>query len=215
MNRLFGKAKKEAPPSLTDAIQKVDGRAAAIELKIKSLDEEIGRIKEQLAKLPPTSPSRDSLKQRAVRALQQRKLYEQQIQQMRQQSFNMEQTAFATESLKDTQTTVKAMQYAAKDMKRQMRTVNVGKVEDLQDELQELMESSNEIQELMGRSYAVPDGIDEADLEAELEALEAMGSLDTDTSYLDALPLPSAPTGHIQTNDQLEPSLEPMSMQPK
>ena len=206
MNRLFGTSKKEAPPSLTDAISKVDGRATAIEQKIKALDDEIGKIKEQLSKLPPTSPARESLKQRAVRALQQRKMYEQQVQQMRQQSFNMEQTAFATESLRDTQTTVKAMQYAAKDMKRQMRTVNVGKVEDLQEELQELMESSNEIQELMSRSYAVPDGIDEADLEAELEALEAMGSLEADASYLDALPLPAAPTGTILGNDQLEPN---------
>jgi charged multivesicular body protein 5 len=209
MNRLFGSSKKEVPPpSLTDAIQKVDGRVSSIDSKIKTLDEEIQRIKDQLAKLPPNSPSRDSLKQRAIRALQQRKLYEQQANQMRQQSFNMEQTAFATESLKDTQTTVQAMQYAAKDMKRQMRAIKADRVEDLQDELQELMENSTEIQELMGRSFVVPDGIDEADLEAELEALEAMD----DSSYLDILPTAptAAPKGTTPlTNDQFEQLEQP------
>jgi charged multivesicular body protein 5 len=32
--------------------------------------------------------------------------------------------------------------------------------------MEDLIEMSNEIQETMGRSYAVPDEIDEADLEA-------------------------------------------------
>jgi charged multivesicular body protein 5 len=32
--------------------------------------------------------------------------------------------------------------------------------------MEDMLEQSNEIQEIMGRSYAVPDEIDEADLEA-------------------------------------------------
>ncbi len=33
-------------------------------------------------------------------------------------------------------------------------------------DMEDMLEQSNEIQEIMGRSYAVPDEIDEADLEA-------------------------------------------------
>lgn len=64
----------------------------------------------------------------------------------------------------------------------------------MQDELEDMLEQANEVQEAMGRSYGVPD-VDEADLEAELEALTDELSLDTDTSYLDdAVRAPAAPT---------------------
>jgi len=36
----------------------------------------------------------------------------------------------------------------------------------MHDDMAEMLEQANEIQETMGRSYAVPDEIDEADLEA-------------------------------------------------
>ena len=66
--------------------------------------------------------------------------------------------------------------------------------QDLQDDLEDMLEQANEVQEAMGRSYGVPD-VDEAELEAELEALTDELSLDTDTTYLDeAVKAPSAPT---------------------
>lgn len=202
---MFGSSSKknQPPPNLTDAITKVDSRVDNLGSKIRALEVEIARIKDQIAKLPPTSPNKELFKQQAIRCLQQKKTYEQQVLQMRQQSFNMEQTAFATESLKDTQTTIKAMQHAAKDMKRQMHAVSLDKVENLQDELQELMESSNEIQEIMSRSYVIPDGIDDAELEAELDALE--GGLDADTSYLDTFPpLPAATSRVVEREHEQE-----------
>ena len=39
-------------------------------------------------------------------------------------------------------------------------------IEKIQDEMEDLMEAANEVQETIGRSYGVPDDIDEADLEA-------------------------------------------------
>ena len=56
-------------------------------------------------------------------------------------------------------------------------------------------ETANEIQEVMGRSYGMPE-VDEADLEAELEALGDDMMADNDATYLDeAISAPSAPTG--------------------
>ena len=39
-------------------------------------------------------------------------------------------------------------------------------MKDLQYDMEDLMEQANEIQESMSRNYAVPDDLDEADLEA-------------------------------------------------
>lgn len=39
-------------------------------------------------------------------------------------------------------------------------------VQNMHDDMADLLEQANEIQETLGRSYAVPDEIDEADLEA-------------------------------------------------
>lgn len=68
-------------------------------------------------------------------------------------------------------------------------------LKDLQDQLEDLTEQCNEIQEVMGRSYGMPE-IDDDELEAELEALGDEIALDDDTSYLDdASKAPNAPTG--------------------
>ena len=65
----------------------------------------------------------------------------------------------------------------------------------MQDELEDMLEQANEVQDVMGRSYGVPD-VDEAELEAELEALTNELAADTDASYLDdaVKDSPSAPT---------------------
>ena len=67
--------------------------------------------------------------------------------------------------------------------------------QDLHDELEDMTEQAGEIQEIMGRSYGMPE-LDEDDLEAELDALGDEMALDDDMSYLDeASKAPSAPTG--------------------
>ncbi len=92
-------------------------------------------------------------------------MYENQRNNLQQQSFNMEQTNFSTQMLKDTQTTVSAMKLGVKEMKREYGKVNIDQIEDLQDDLSDMMEQANEVQEVLGRTYGVPD-VDEDELEA-------------------------------------------------
>merc|ERR1719499_106978 len=75
------------------------------------------------------------------------------------------------------------MKAGLKDMKKEYKKVNIDKIEDMQDDLEDMMEQANEIQEVMGRSYGVPD-IDEDDLEAELEALGDELGMDEDADFL-------------------------------
>ena len=52
MNRMFGGAKKKAPPpNLTDAISNVDSRGESIEKKVAKLDLELKKYREQMKKM--------------------------------------------------------------------------------------------------------------------------------------------------------------------
>ena len=90
----------------------------------------------------------NAVKQKAMRLLRQKKQYEGQAEGLRNQSFNMEQTNYATQNLKDTQATVAAMKAGLKDMKKEYKKVNIDKIEDMQDDLEDMMEQANEIQEV-------------------------------------------------------------------
>merc|ERR1712029_1036458 len=138
-------------------------------------------------------PAKNSVKQKALRVLKQKKQYESQADNLRNQSFNMEQVNYSTQMLKDTKITVDAMKVGVKEMKKEYKNVNIDQIEDMQDELADMMEDANEIQESLGRSYGMPD-VDEDELEAELDALGDEIALDDDTSYLDdAISAPSVP----------------------
>ena len=72
--------------------------------------------------------------------------------------------------------TVSAMKDANKALKKQFKAVNIDQVEDMQEDMSDLLEQAEEIQSALGRSYNTDD-IDEADLEAELAAMEDDPSL--------------------------------------
>jgi len=193
MNRLFGRAKDKAPPpNLTDCISNVDSRGESIEKKINMLDNDLKKYREQMKKMRD-GPSKNMVKQKAMRVLKQKKMYENQLDNLRQQSFNMEQANFATQTLKDTKTTVDAMKLGVKEMKREYKKIDIDQIEDLQDDMEDMLEQANEVQEALGRQYGTPD-IDEADLEAELDALGDELAYDQDAAYLDdAINAPAAP----------------------
>ena len=81
---------------------------------------------------------------------------------------------------------VDAMKLGVKEMKKEFKKVNLDEIEvftssyifwymslscvnvwqDVQDMMEDMMEDANEIQETLGRSYGMPEDIDEDDLEA-------------------------------------------------
>ena len=100
------------------------------------------------------------------------------------------------------------MKESAKTLKQQFKKIDVDKVEDLQDDLADLMEDSEEINEIMGRSYGLPDDVDEDDLDAELEGLDDLdledeeGEEDAVPDYLKSSSMPSAPTADVEGQDE-------------
>ncbi|CAK7325188.1 unnamed protein product [Dovyalis caffra] len=224
MKRVFGaKKEKEPPPSIQDASDRINQRGDTVEDKIKKLDAELARYKEQIKKTRP-GPAQEAVKARAMRVLKQKKMYEGQRDMLYNQTYNLDQVAFASEGIKDAQQTMTALKSANKELKGMMKTVKIQDIDNLQDEMMDLMDVSNEIQETLGRSYNVPDDIDEEELMGELDALEADMGMETESegvpSYLQPdkesgldseLNLPSAPTGHAapadRSNSQAEDEL--------
>ncbi|XP_060526677.1 charged multivesicular body protein 5 [Cylas formicarius] len=194
MNRLFGKGKpKEPGPSITDCIQNVDQRAEAVEKKIAGLENDLRKFRDQMAKMRE-GPAKNAVKAKALRILKQKKLFENQLDNLRGQSFNMEQANFAHQTLKDTHTTVVAMRDGMKQMKKEFKKINIEDIDDVQDELADMLEQADEVQEALGRTYNTPE-VDDDELAAELDALGDEIALDDDQSYLDdVLKAPEAPS---------------------
>ncbi|KAK4881005.1 hypothetical protein RN001_004324 [Aquatica leii] len=205
MNRLFGRGKpKEPGPSINDVITGVDQRAEGVEKKVNALENELRKFRDQIAKMRE-GPAKNAVKAKAMRVLKQKKMYEQQLDNLRGQSFNMEQANFAHQTLKDTHITVQAMKDGMKQMKRDFKNVNIEEIEDVQDDLADMMEQADEVQEALGRTYNTPE-LDEDELNAELEALGDEIALDDDTSYLDdVLKAPEAPSNKPEAEEKKVP----------
>jgi charged multivesicular body protein 5 len=201
MNRLFGSSKPKAPPpNLNDCIASIDSRGESVEKKISKLDQELAKYSDQMKKMKE-GPAKNAVKQKALRVLKQKKVYEGQREMLSNQSFNIEQQNMAIQSMKDTKTTVQAMQMGLKEMKKEYKNIDLNKIENLQDDMADILEQANEVQDIMGRTYGMPE-VDESELEAELEALGDELAIDTDTSYLDTPAIPSREPGaeSISTN---------------
>ncbi|GAB4816699.1 hypothetical protein N2152v2_003745 [Parachlorella kessleri] len=203
MKRIFGQKKtKEPPPTLEQASDKLSNRGDALDEKIRKLDEQLAKHKEAIKKCRP-GPAQEAAKRRALGVLKQKRMYESQREQLYNQQFNVDQTAFTMESAKDSIQTVQAMKAASVEMKaafKNNKELQIDHIEGLQDDLVDFMDRHNEIQDVLGQTYALPDDVDESDLMDELNALEddlaseAVGSGAT-PAYLQEPDLPEVPSG--------------------
>lgn len=182
--RLFGTGKaKEPAPDLNACIETVDSRTESVEKKIAKLDAELSKYRDQMKKMRD-GPAKNTIKSKALRLLKQKRMYENQRDNMMQQSFNMEQSNMALTTMKDTKTTVDAMKMGLGQMKKEYKKINIDHIENLQDDMADMLDQANDVQEALGRDYNTPE-IDDDELEAELAALGDELELDADSSYLD------------------------------
>ncbi|KAF2859101.1 hypothetical protein K470DRAFT_219850 [Piedraia hortae CBS 480.64] len=170
MNRLFGAKSATPKPTLSSAISNVDSRIESIDVKLAKLNAELSTYQQRLARMRD-GPGKNAIKQKAIKVLQQRKQYEAQKDQLQQQSWNMEQAAMMQDNLANTMATVDAMKTTQKSLRKQYGKVSIDQIERMQDDMADLMDVGNEIQASISRSYDVPEDVDEAELDAELEAL--------------------------------------------
>lgn len=170
MSRLFGRKSNVPQVSLTDAVNNIDERVGTLDVKLTKINSELSTYQQKIARMRD-GPGKSALKQKALKLLRQRKQIESQKDQLESQSWNMTQAAMTTENLKNTMITVDAMKQANKQLKKTYGKIDIDKIEDLQDEMMDLIDKSNELQEslLMNNEYS--DDISESELDAELDAL--------------------------------------------
>lgn len=200
MHRFVGRPAAPAapPPTLNEASTKLTERVDTLDARITKLDKELAVFKKQLS--TAQGSAKTAIKSRAMQVLKRKRMLEKQRDGVAQQAFNLDQQAFTIDSLKATASTVAAMKAGAKELKKEYKGINVGKIEDLQDDLADLMLDAEEVNEVLGRNYGVPDEIGEDDLEAELGALGDEFDVADDEAvpdYLQATELPGAPTGEV------------------
>jgi charged multivesicular body protein 5 len=106
-----------------------------VEGKIAELDVELKKCSEQLKKAGNT-PAAANIKRRAMEVLKRKRMYEQQRDSISNQQFNIDQTAFAINTVKDTQTTVAAMKVAAKTLKFENKKIDINDLENMQDDME-------------------------------------------------------------------------------
>ena len=140
MDRLFGRGKPKAPaPDLNECVNNIESRGESIDKKIARLDAELMKYRDQMKKMRE-GPSKNIVKQKALRVLKQKKMYEGQRENLSNQAFNMEQQNYTIQSLKDTKTTVDAMKVGVKQFKKAYKDINIDKIDDLQDQMEDMME---------------------------------------------------------------------------
>ncbi|CCW68836.1 unnamed protein product [Phytomonas sp. Hart1] len=190
MNRLFGKKSKEPKPTLEDVSSRIGARSDAVDARLAKLDGELMKLKQQIQNSSGMAQQR--FKQRAVQILQQKRQYQSQQDGILNQQFSIDQLQFTTESMKDTRIQVAALKDANKALKKELTKMNIDKIEDMQEELTDLYAESQEIQEIMGRAYEVPEDIDEDEMMGELEALDFDTVKGSEADYLsEALAMPT------------------------
>mmetsp|Transcript_19730 Transcript_19730/g.16479 ORF Transcript_19730/g.16479 Transcript_19730/m.16479 type:complete len:176 (+) Transcript_19730:126-653(+) len=130
-------------------------------------------------------------KQRALAVLKRKKMYEAQRDQLMNTQFNVDQAAFTQEQMQTNINVVESMKVANHAMKAQMNQFNIDHVEDVVDDMADLMMDQDEINDILGRNYNLPEGCDDVSLEAEFSMLEEEVAMDKQNELLAG---PSAPT---------------------
>lgn len=157
MHRIFGRAKPEAAPapaapepSLDGHIGKLNTRTAELDAKIADCDKQLLQLKTQMASAR-VAAVQQGLKQRALQVLKRKQMYVNQRDQMMQRGFNLEQTAFAIESMKEAKDTVEVMRHAAKVTKEMAGGFDLGELEDMHDDMFDAMADVSEMNEILSR----------------------------------------------------------------
>merc|ERR1719313_420137 len=119
-----------------------------------------------------SGPKSAQNKAMAMQVMKRKKMYEQQRMQLMGTQFNVDSLAFAQEQVEVTAMSVEAMKAGHEQLKGAYAKMNIGDIEKLMDDMADLNDDAQDIQDAIGTAFAVPDGFNEADCEAEFAALE-------------------------------------------
>ncbi|KJP87723.1 hypothetical protein AK88_02618 [Plasmodium fragile] len=170
----FFKPKKEH--TLDDAYGNLEKSVKSIDDNIDKYNKELNiikqKIEEEKKKKPVNQQAINNLRNKAAIIIKRKKTYESNKENTLGIQFNIDQIKYANDNVQMSIDTCKALESASKIMKKNMKKVNIGKIEKLQDDLFNYMEEAKEIGEMLCSSYDIPLQLDENEIDAELSLIE-------------------------------------------
>eukprot|EP00193_Tetraselmis_chui_P015925 CAMPEP_0177793900 /NCGR_PEP_ID=MMETSP0491_2-20121128/25336_1 /TAXON_ID=63592 /ORGANISM="Tetraselmis chuii, Strain PLY429" /LENGTH=227 /DNA_ID=CAMNT_0019316475 /DNA_START=327 /DNA_END=1011 /DNA_ORIENTATION=- len=190
------------------AIQKLDETLELLMKRAELLEKKVGAETEKAK-----GYTKANNKRAALMCLKNRKLYEQQLQSMENNILRINEQKIMLENQRTTVETVNTLKNAADTAKNTMKEMKIEKVDQIFDDINEQSEQMREIQEALGNPLGPMADMDEDDMLAELEAMEAE-ELDMElmepavpTKKIDT-GLPSVPTGKVSAPAKSAEELE-------
>lgn len=159
-------------PSMDEAIHDSELRTGGLQARLQALEKDIANAKREMQRSRPGTASHSMNKRRALQAMKQKKSLESRLNITSNATFNLEQVRDANYMQQDNVAMAQNLRIAKQQLVAGQQKLDLDEIEDLHDDMQEVLVDVNETQEILGRSYDV-DNVDEAELEAELDELEA------------------------------------------
>ncbi|EAA20590.1 CTA1p, putative, partial [Plasmodium yoelii yoelii] len=155
----------------------------SLEQSVKSIDVNIDRynkelniikqkIEEEKKKVPVNQHVINNLRNKAAVIIKRKKTYENNKENTLGIQFNIDQIKYANENIQMSIDTCKALEKTSKVLKKNIKKVNINKIEKLQDDLYDCMEDAKEIGEILSSTYDIPINLDEDEIDAELSLIE-------------------------------------------
>ncbi|XP_063908026.1 charged multivesicular body protein 4b-like isoform X2 [Zophobas morio] len=191
LQKVMGRKPKKAP-ALPDAIQRLKGTEEIL-LKRQSYLEE--KIKREVATAKKNASTNKKV---ALQALQRKKRYEKQLQQVDGALTTLETQRDVLENANTNTLALDSMQRASKALKAVHKDIDVDKVDQILEDLAEQREVSDEIADAIGQPVGFNDGdLDEDELERELEELtEGLEEFSVEED------LPSVPVNDVRIGEK-------------
>lgn len=187
--KIFGKPKEQ--PSVRQSLDKLGETREMLEKKLKVLEK---RVAGELHKAQEFSKLKN--KRAAIQCLKKKKLYENQIDALNNYIFRLQDQEVNLEGASVTVEMMSAMKESAQAIQGVQKKMNIDDVDKTLDEINEQSENMRQIQDALSQPVGIAADLDEDELLAELEELEAL-ELDEQllqpAAAVPSQPLPSVP----------------------
>ncbi|CAD8166512.1 unnamed protein product [Paramecium pentaurelia] len=183
MNRLFGTSKQEPPKQQQPQPQNpqqpkvidLSEQQKRSEAKVKELTEQIQELDKQICEQYQKAKTSKGVQQttaksRAVMLLKRKKMLEQQLGQMLNNQMTLDQVAFTKENIQNTIEMAQAMQQVVAVQKEAFKEIDMDKLDDLMDDMEDMKFETDYMNEMMNRNYSCD--IDESELDREMAEIE-------------------------------------------
>jgi chromosome segregation ATPase len=198
-------APRPPAPTVEMAIHSSEMRQQQLEARMNKVEADIAGLQRDLTRHRPGSSTHTMYRRRLLDLMRERKAIDGRMAHSMSMARNFREVGDAHHDMADAKAYTQTLKAEAAALSKSAMSVDIGEIENVRDDIADALADTQEVREIMGESYGV-DGIDESELEAELEALEAeagflpaSGQIAQPTPWLNPNPQQATPQQSIPT----------------